>query len=162
MPYSDYLRCRVLVHHSRGLSARAITDVLSDKGLRATRQGIAKFLRCVDETGSLERQPRSGRPSSIILQMLALVEDQMRLLCRHGHVVSLSTVLHSRFSLGWTYCQMICEANKAMRLHFTRQYLCEAETGFTDVIFTDETTIQLEGHRRFSCMRRAAQAKTEV
>ena len=140
MPYSDYLRRRVLVHHSRGLSARAIADVLSDEGLRATRQGIAKFLRRVDETGSLERQPGSGRPSSFTPRMLALVEDQMRrddettaeqllaLLRSHGHVVSPSTVLRSRSSLGWTfrgsaYCQMIREANKAKRLHFARQYL---------------------------------------
>ena len=78
MPYSDYLQHRVLLHHSRGLSSLAITDALSDEWLRATRQGIAKFLRRVEETKSLERQPGSCRPSSMTSQMLALVEEQMR------------------------------------------------------------------------------------
>ena len=140
MPYSNYLRRRVLVHHSRGLSTRAIADALSDEGLHATSQGIAKFLRRVEETGSLERQPGSGRPSIMTSQMLALVEEQMRrddettaqqllaLLHRHGYNVSPSTVLRSRTSLGWTfrgsaYCQMIREANKAKRLDFARRYI---------------------------------------
>ena len=32
MPFSDYLRRRTLVHHSGGLSARAIVDALTDDG----------------------------------------------------------------------------------------------------------------------------------
>ena len=65
MPYSEYLRSRALVLHSRGLTARAIVDSLADEGLRATPQGIVKFLRRVQDTGTLERQPGSGRPSAV-------------------------------------------------------------------------------------------------
>ena len=48
-----------LVLHSRGLTARAIVDSLADEGLSATPKGIAKFLRRVQDTGTLERQPGS-------------------------------------------------------------------------------------------------------
>ena len=109
-------------------------------------------------------------------QMLALVEEHMRrddettaqqlltLLHRHGYNVLPSTVLRSRSSLGWTfrgsaYCQMIREANKAKRLDFARRYLHEAESGFTYVVYTDETSIQLETHCHFCCRKRGEQPR---
>ena len=55
MPYSDYLKRRALVHHGSGLSSQEIVDALSQEGLSATRQGIAKFLRRYRDTGRLER-----------------------------------------------------------------------------------------------------------
>ena len=72
--------------------------------------------------------------------------------------VSQRTVLRCRKMLGWTfrgsaYCQMIREANKTKRLELARTYASEADTGFLDVIFTDETSIQLESHRRFCCRK---------
>jgi hypothetical protein len=48
---------------------------------------------------------------------------------------------------------MIREANKAKRLEWAQQYLHEAETGFLEVIYTDETSIQMENHRRFCCRK---------
>jgi hypothetical protein len=63
-----------------------------------------------------------------------------------GYSVSKSTVLRCRKALGWTfrgsaYCQMIREANKVKRLEWARAYASEADTGFLDVIWTDETSI---------------------
>ena len=112
MPYSDYLKCRALAFHADGLSPSAIADALSQEGLTATRQGLAKFLRRVEETGSLERRPGSGRPSKVTPQVMAIVEVQMQrddettatqlraLLLRKGYKLSLSTLLMSRSSLG--------------------------------------------------------------
>ena len=64
------------------------------------------------------------------------------LLRSKGYSISLSTILHSRKSLGWTfrgsaYCQLIREVNKAMRLDWARQYVHEAETEFLDVVYTE-------------------------
>ena len=64
-----------------------------------------------------------------------LVEEQMRcndettasqlhtLLTHEGHRLSLSTVLHCRSMLGWSYrgsahCQVSCDANKVKQLHW--------------------------------------------
>ena len=176
MPYSHYLQHRALILRSRGVNARAIADALEKEGLQASTQGIHKLLHRVEATGSLERQPGSGRPSRVTQQMQVIVEEQMRrddettamqllaLLRRHGYNLSPSTILRSRASLGWTfrgsaYCQMIREANKAKRLDFVRQFMHEADGDFTDVVFTDETSIQLETHRRFCCRKRGEQPR---
>ena len=171
MPFTEYLKRRALVFHSMGLSPAAIAKALSNEGLVATRQGIKKFLDRYEETGTLERRPGSGRPSRITQAVRAIVEEQMRsddettavqlaaLLNRRGYRFALMTILRCRQTLGWTfrgssYCQMIRDANKLKRLEWSRQYIHEAEAGFLDVVYTDETSIQMESHRRFCCRKR--------
>ena len=78
MPYSKYLKRRVLALHSRGLLALAIVDILEDEGLHATVQGILIFLHQVKEAGTIARKPGKRRSSSVTPQMQALVDDQMR------------------------------------------------------------------------------------
>ena len=178
MPYSEYLKARALFFRSQGSSASAVTKHLIEEGLRATRQGVAKFFRRYDETGSAARRPGSGRHSKITPDVLRIVEEQMLrddetmaiqlealLIARH-HPLSLSTILRCRQQLGWTfrgsaYCQLIRVANKAKRLQFTQDFLHEAATGFNDVVFTDETSIQLESHRLFCCRKRGQLPKTK-
>lgn len=80
----------------------------------------------------------------------------LELLKEKGYTISLRTILRCRTSLGWTfrgsaYCQMIREANKQKRLDWAREHLGQS---FDDVIWTDESTIQMETHRRFACRKR--------
>ena len=136
--------------------------------MSATRQGIAKLLAHYKRTGSLSRAKGSGRPAKVTPAVKAAVDAQMRkddettavqlcaILTTKGYALSLSTILRSRSALGWTfrgssYCQMIRDGNNLKRLEWARMYAHEAETGFGDVIYTDETSIQLEPHRRFCC-----------
>jgi len=72
--------------------------------------------------------------------------------------ISISTVLRCRKELGWTYrgsayCQLIRHANKEKQLEWAKKYLDEAEDGFTDVIWSDESSIQMETHKRY-CYRK--------
>ena len=170
MPYSDYLKTRALHFRSQNLSLAVVVQRLKDEGLTATRQGLWKIYRNVDTTGSITRRPGSGRESVLTGKIRAIIEGQMQsddettaiqlqaLLVSHGHTLSLSTILRCRQQLGWTfrgsaYCQLVCTANKEKCLKFARDYLHEAETGFNNVIFSDETSIQLETHRRFCCRK---------
>ena len=73
-PYCDYLKCRALQLHAEGLSPTAIINALAQEGLVASRNGLAKFLCRVEQTGSLERRPGSGRPSKVMPQAIAIVE----------------------------------------------------------------------------------------
>ena len=62
-----------------------------------------------------------------------------------------------RNELGWSfttarYCQAIHEANKTKRLDWCNKRIGEKET-FDDMIFTNESTVQLECHRR-KCFRK--------
>ena len=122
---------------------------------------------------TIARKEGSGRPSKITSVVLSLVEQQMRsddettasqlheLLLRHGIDISLRSILRSRDTLGWTfrgsaYCQLIRDANKLKRLEWARNNL---HNEFNNVIWTDEASVQLETHRRFS-YRKAGEPPT--
>ena len=88
-----------------------------------------------------------------------------KILVENGHPLSLNTILRSRDRLGWAfrgsaYCQMIREQNKEKRLDWARLYLDESQSnGFQDVLYTDESSIMLESHKRFCCRKTGQPAK---
>lgn len=87
-----------------------------------------------------------------------------RMLQERGVDISLRTVLRCRTALGWTfrgssYCQLIRNINKGKRLEWAKEFLHEAESGFNDVIWTDETSVQLESHRRYACHKKGQKPK---
>ena len=73
----------------------------------------------------------------------ALIEQQMRdddettavqlhaLLLRHGHTMTLKTVLRCRAALGWTFSQLIRQQNKVKRLQWAQEHLSD---GFNNAI----------------------------
>ena len=82
----------------------------------------------------------------------------------HGEVShSKRTASCARQDLGWTfetarYCQAIREANMVKYLQWCKERLLEKED-FPEVIFTDESSIQLERHRRKYFRRRGTPRK---
>ena len=71
--------------------------------------------------------------------------------------MSLPTVKRARQDLGWVinspkYCQLIRDANKTKRLVWCEKMIAEKES-FDNVIFTDESSVALETHRK-RCYRR--------
>jgi transposase len=169
MPYSDYKKQRIIHWYARGLRAPTIRNRLDDEGLSATRVGIYKFLKRLQETGTIARQPGSGRPSKVDGEVEQIIEAEMTkndettiaelqiLLRNKGHPISLPTILRCRKHLGWSsrgaaYCQMIREPNKVKRLAWARENI---NKNFDDVIWTDETSVQMESHRRFCCRKKS-------
>ena len=68
-----------------------------------------------------------------------------------GVSISTVTALKARRLLGWTrrgtaYCQLIRAPNRVKRLKWARN---NVRKQFEDVICTDETSVQMETHRRF-------------
>ena len=168
MVYSAYKKQRILYWFNNGLKAPSIAKAFQEERLRCSRCGIAKFLKVYRATGSIARQPGSGRPTKITVEIKRIVEEQMklddettahqlhRLLIDKGYSISLRTILRCRTALGWTfrgsaYCQLIRGANKTKRLHWAQQHLRDS---FEDVIWSDECTVQMESHRRFACRKR--------
>ena len=165
MVYSTYKKQWILYLHSQGLKAPTIVKVLAQEKLKCSRVGVAKFLNVYKATGSIARQPDSGRPSKITAEIKEIVEAQMRLddettayqlhrlLTEKRYSFSLHTILRCRTSLGWTfrgsaYCQLIRDANKVKRLAWAQEH---RDDSFEDVIWTDECTVKMESHRRFAC-----------
>ena len=165
MVYSTYKKQRILYHHFRGFRPPTIVKLLQEENMRASRWGIAKFLKRFCKDGTILRRVGSGRPSKITAEVKAIVEEQMRLddettafqlhrlLTEKGHNLTRRTILRCRTQLGWTfrgssYCQLIREANKEKRLNWAVQ---NRNATFEDVVWSDESSIQLETHRRFCC-----------
>ena len=77
--------------------------------------------------------------------------------------ISLSTILRSRSKLGWTfrgsrYCQLIRHENERKRFQLAYDnYLEHLNHGFENVIWSDETTVQLESRRRHSYRKKGEQ-----
>ena len=168
MVFTDYAKQRILWHYHRGLRPPQIQRLLRDtEGIISSKRGIAKFIDRYLASGTIARRSGSGRQPKITDEVRKIVEEAMRcddettacqlhvILKRQGYSLSLSTILRCRSQLGWTfrgsaYCQVIREANKAKRLEWARNNL---ENDFADVVFTDECSIQMETHRRFSCRK---------
>ena len=173
-----YAKVRILILYWNGYRAPKIEKLLKEEGIRISRVSIWKFISRFKETGSVARKEGSGRPMKINAETTALVEEQMnaddettalqlhKMLSERGVNVSKWTVLRCRRSLGWTfrgsaYCQLIREANKQARLQWAKEYIDECEDGFLDVIWSDETTVQLETHKRFCCRKKGRRPKNK-
>ena len=173
MVYMDYIKQQILYHYYNNkymYSAPTIAKALRKEGLKASRMGIAKFLKHYKESSSIARKLGSGRPSKITPEIKKVIEEQMQLddetttyqlhqlLVSKGFNISLRTVLRCRTQLGWTlhgsaYCQLIREVNKAKWL----QWAIENQTKPR----MDECTVQLESHRRFCCRKVGQQPRNK-
>ena len=83
-----------------------------------------------------------------------------------GITISIWTIFRCRRELGWTfrgsaYCQLIRHTNKEKRLQWAKENIDEAEDGFEDVIFTDESSVQLESHKRYCHRKKGCQPKNK-
>ena len=176
MVLSSYAKQRIIALSNDGFKAPTIAKKLREEGIYATRVGIHKFLCVYNVTRSIRRQSGSGRPSKITYEVKALVDQQMmkddettasqlhQLLLNNRYYISKKTILRCRKDLGWTfrgsaYCQLIRAVNKEKRLEWAINNVAEANDGFRDVIWTDESSIQLETHRRHSYRRRGEAPK---
>ena len=155
------MKRRALYHAAKGLKPSAISRALADEGLAYSQKSVWTLLRKFREIQSTTRKSGSGRPTKITARVKELVENQMQkddettavqlgqLLQANGIKLSRSTILRCRRQLGWTYrgaayCQQIREVNKQKRLLWCQENL---NTDFANVIWTDETTVQLAWFR---------------
>ena len=178
MVFSDYAKQRIIFYYNQRLKAPAISRRLAEEGIKASRVGVHKFLRSCQSSASIARRPGSGRKSKITDEVKKIVEEKMReddettamqlhqLLTTRGYTISKRTILRCRTALGWTfrgssYCQLIRDANKSKRLNWSLTYKDEATDGFKNVIWTDESSIQLETHQRFCCRKKGERPKNK-
>lgn len=168
MVYSDYTKQRILSLHWRGYRTSEIVEYLVLEDLiSTTKQGVRQFLKRYRLSKSIARKPGSGLPPKLSPAIQNLIELTMQtddettatqlqaMLASRSVYVSLATIVRNRISLGWTYrgsayCQLIRQQNKEKRLNWARTYLHD---NFDNVIWTDETTVQLETHKRY-CYRK--------
>lgn len=159
---SLYARERIRTLLSQGATVKEVMEELSKEDILTSRQTVWRLSIHYRKHGFVHPLPRSGRPTKLTEVVKNVIENAMqnddettvkelakaiRSTC--GMSLSFRTVLKGRKLLGWTsrgahYCQLIRQQNKEKRLAWAREYLQDT---FTDVVWTDETTVQLETHR---------------
>ena len=142
---------------------------LEKEGIRPCRQTVWRFWVHYRNHGSIRPLPKPGRRTKLTPIVQNIIELTMQdndettvkeiasVISSAGYRLSLRTILKGRKLLGWSsrgaaYCQLIHAPNKEKRLTWARENLRD---DFTDVIWSDETTVQLETHSRFCCRKKA-------
>lgn len=151
---SLFTRKRILSLHENGFQPLAIFKKLRDEGSLVSYQSVARIVKEIKLTGSVDNLPKSGRPRKLNTSAEAFIEAQMRKndeatsrqiqkkLFKRGMEVHPSTVRRARKEQGWTlqntkYCQLICDVNKTKRLEFAQRVIATEDT-LDNVIFSDE------------------------
>ena len=170
-------RARVVHLNQEGHSYKDIQKRLAEEGISVTVKSLYLLVAKFRQTNSVVDRPRAAAPKilneehyheidSAISENDELTSRQLRALLTEKHSelsMSLSTVERARRELGWVvtvpkYCQLIREGNKAKRLEWCRKML-ETNERFDDVVFTDESSIQLETQWRRCYRRKTAPRK---
>ena len=166
---TTYAKQRIVALKQTGADELTSTDIhkiLLLEGVRTTPQTI-RFLMRYCKTNSINRASGSGHLSKLTEDVLRLIDVEMKkndettatTLCtfflQHGLEISIRTILRGRKQLGWSYCgsaycQLIWEPNNVKRKDWALKYLHD---DFQNVVWTDETTVQLECHKRFCCRK---------
>ena len=168
MVLSDYTKLRILSLHWQGYKISRIADILVlEDNTTVSKQSVRLFLKRFVQRGTIARKPGSGRALKLSPTILQIIERAMQEddettatqiqanLASHDVYVSLTTILRNRRQMGWiyrgsAYCQLIRNVNKQKRLEWAQQNLRD---NFDDVIWSDESSIQLDCHRRYCCRK---------
>ena len=166
----------MLVLRESGLSVYKIRRRLLEEQTQVSKVALYKFLQKHQSTATIADLPRGRRARKLSREQIQFVDDslatndeltsrQLRMMLedRWPDVkVSLSTVKRARKHLGWIatkpkYCQLIRDANKEKRLLWCKKMRDSGEK-FSDVIWTDECSVQLDNHGRL-CFRRKGEPR---
>jgi len=138
--------------------------VLHEEGFSVSLSGAYYVLKRFKETGSFFDRPWRGRPTILSEEALRMIDEWlhdndemtttelMHKLDEMNHHISRATVGCARLKLNWSakptkYCQLIREVNKHKYVEFCQNLLATREN-FGNIIFTDESIIQLVPAKR--------------
>ena len=159
-----------------GYSITAIQQRLKEEDVIVTKRSLYRFIKKFKENGVYTDLQRRARDKKLTPEMLTVINDELEqndeatarylramLTEKYPELeVSISTVKRQRQALGWVntrphYCQLIRNLNKTKRLLWCKEQL-RVNENFSNVIFSDECTIQLEHHGRL-CFRKRKQPR---
>ena len=160
----------------RGLSVAEVQKRLAEEEIFVSRVALYKLWKKYRDTDRIAGTRKPKRVKKLGEEQLVAIDEALadndELMARQllgiietrwpGLEVSISTVKRARKDLGWTatrpkYCQLVREVNRQKRLAWSRQML-EDKEDFSDVIWSDECTVQLDNHGRL-CFRKAKQPR---
>ena len=179
MPRLSYeLRARIMNMWRAKFTVKEIVERLAEEGVKTSRTTIYNLLSKFQKTNSIadiKRRPRSRRldeehyrfVDETMAQNTDLSSRQLYAMFKTTYPsieASLSTVKRARRDLGWTmkrtrYCQLISDVNKEKRMEWCLDRVISNDLELSDVIWTDECSIQLESHRKITYHKRGEPSK---
>ncbi len=152
---SLYARQRIVtLYFTNGVNVTNIAKLLKEEGIKVSRSAVSLFVSRYKKSRSLQDANNKMKEND----ELTSKELQEQLLEEHNIQLSVSSIRRvKRNVLDWKsenarYFQFVREPNKMKRLVFCLNALVNKDT-FEDVIFTDETSGQIEQHARI-CFRK--------
>ena len=173
---SQYARERIISLHSSGINRTKIQKALDQEGIKTSRSAISLFLSRYSRTGDIGDAPRSGRNAKLAPEAIAYIEEKMeendeltsrelkeKMANECDIQISEATIRRVRRKLGWKvenarYCQLVREPNKIKRMAFCLKAFIEKDM-FKNVIFTDQTSVQMEQYARVCFHKDGTQPK---
>jgi hypothetical protein len=168
------IRAVVCHLHENGLKSTKISKVLKEKySISFTARGIRKFLNRLNSAENQHTRScikRTSKVSDLHKQYinyamtcnpsLTARELQAKICKVFDKTISISRLKFYRKLLGWTstrtaYCQLISDKNKKFRKQWALHML-KTKEDFSDVIFTDETTVEMCSSGNFSFYQAAS------
>ena len=159
-------RSKVILLWKNGYPVTVIQDRLFQEGVKVSLFVLIKKFKSTVLVIDLPRKPRTSLLSGchyrfIYEKMTAdneLTSRQLFSLFTTEYPdieTSISTIKRAHLYLGWIskktrYCALIREENKEKRLQWCKKRLKKNDLKLSDVIFTDESSVQLESHRKTS------------
>ncbi|KAJ8049556.1 Transposable element Tcb1 transposase [Holothuria leucospilota] len=157
----DYTWTRIVNLHLQGFSKVNVVKTLLQEGLQVTYRGVSGVIDRYGKHGLICDSHRRGRRKRIdvteIIDKNLKANDELTasdlqtiIFKETGTRLSLSSIKNKRAKLGWKCsgrksCQMIRKVNQRKRLEFAITCV-KNEDKFANVIFTDESTIELDQH----------------
>ena len=171
-PLNIQLKLKVIGLHREGLRQCDILRVLqSENSFKIGRRHLAKFIQDYEATGELRKanlkQRRPTKQTEGMFQFIDLAmerndettaTDVAKMIREEfGEEISETTIRRTRRKLGWLStgtkcCQLVRKANREKRLKFCRELQAKKDE-FSDLIFTDESSIALERHSKITFHR---------
>jgi len=159
-----------------GYSVADIEQRLKEQKVTTTKRSLYRLIKKFKEYRVYTDLQRRARDKKLSRAMLKMINDELKendeATASHLRAmfiekypdlkVAISTIKRQRQALGWVctrphYCQLIRNLNKTKRLVWCKEQR-QVNEDFSNVIFSDECTIQLEHHRQL-CFRKQKQPR---
>ena len=160
---------RIIKLKEEGCKPSQILRILQSEEVEISRVGLWKFLRRFKQNQTLSATSPQQK-ESVPMDILHFIDTQMEsndeltsprlqqlIETNFGLKFSCSKSKKLRRKLGWLatgskYCQLVKEVNQPKRLEFAQRCLNDNDN-CDDVIFTDESSIQMEWHGKITFHR---------
>ena len=173
---------RVIRMWEKQFKLKKIQSYLLEEGINISKNSLCALIKKYKQTGSVVDIKGKERPKLLSEEHIRFIDEAManddeltstqlykKLLESYPESrASCSTVVRARRDLGWVckrtrYCAMISANNKDKRLEWCKlQVKDETDLAFENVIWSDESSVQLESHRRMSFHKEGEPAKLKM